>query len=162
MKAERSGELSRRDLLRGAALASLAPPLAARAPADATLAGIGLMRTARGEEAYRVRVAAADVASAQAAAASSDNGDEKELPRYVAMYSKGLPHNALGEVAPDAYAQLLRALRTGSPHWRSDVEEGLRLGEDVAIRVLREVRLTTHEPFGGFRFHRLDGRAVTA
>jgi hypothetical protein len=47
-------------------------------------------------------------------------------------------------------------------HWRSDVEEGLRLGEEVAIRVLREIRLTAHEPFGGFRFHRLDGQAVTA
>lgn len=47
-------------------------------------------------------------------------------------------------------------------HWRSDVEEGLRLGEEVAIRVLREIRLTTHESFDGFRFHRLDGRAVTA
>lgn len=47
-------------------------------------------------------------------------------------------------------------------HWRSDVEEGMRLGEEVAIRVLREIRLTAHEPFSGFRFHRLDGRAVTA
>jgi hypothetical protein len=47
-------------------------------------------------------------------------------------------------------------------HWRSDVEEGLRLGEEVAIRVLREIRLTTREPFSGFRFHRLDGQAVMA
>jgi hypothetical protein len=47
-------------------------------------------------------------------------------------------------------------------HWRSDIDEGLRLGEDVAIRVLREVRLTTHEPFGGFRFHRFDGESVVA
>jgi len=47
-------------------------------------------------------------------------------------------------------------------HWRSDIEEGLRLGEEVAIRVLREERLAAHEPFGGFRFHRADGREVRA
>jgi hypothetical protein len=47
-------------------------------------------------------------------------------------------------------------------HWRSDIEEGLRLGEEVAIRVLHEERLTAHEPFGGFRFHRRDGREVRA
>jgi hypothetical protein len=45
-------------------------------------------------------------------------------------------------------------------HWRSDVEEGLRLGEEVAIRVLREGRLALHERFAGFRFHRIDGREV--
>jgi hypothetical protein len=47
-------------------------------------------------------------------------------------------------------------------HWRSDVEEGLRLGEEAAISVLREMQLTSREPFGGFRFHRLDGTPVTA
>jgi len=47
-------------------------------------------------------------------------------------------------------------------HWRSDIDEGLRLGEEVAIRVLREIHLATHEPFGGFSFHRLSGEAVSA
>lgn len=47
-------------------------------------------------------------------------------------------------------------------HWRSDIEEGLRLGEEVAICVLRELQLAAHEPFSGFRFHRIDGRPVTA
>jgi hypothetical protein len=47
-------------------------------------------------------------------------------------------------------------------HWRSDIEEGLRLGEEVAIRVLQEVHLTMHEPFAGFRFHRLSGESASA
>jgi len=47
-------------------------------------------------------------------------------------------------------------------HWRSDIAAGLRLGEEVAIAILRELRLTGNEPFGGFTFHRLDGRPVTA
>jgi hypothetical protein len=47
-------------------------------------------------------------------------------------------------------------------HWRSDIEAGLRFGEDVAISVLREVKLTCHEPFSGFRFHRLNGQPVVA
>jgi hypothetical protein len=49
----------------------------------------------------------------RAIAESVANGDERDLPSYIAMYSKGLPHNALGEVDPDAYDLLLRALRTG-------------------------------------------------
>src|SRR4029453_16064711 len=46
-------------------------------------------------------------------------------------------------------------------HWCSDVEDGLRLGEEVAIRILREVRLTLPEPFSGLQFHRLDGQLAT-
>jgi hypothetical protein len=35
--------------------------------------------------------------------------------RYFATFSKGLPHNDLGEVREDAYCALLRALRSGQP-----------------------------------------------
>jgi membrane-associated phospholipid phosphatase len=47
-------------------------------------------------------------------------------------------------------------------HWRSDIEAGLCLGEEVAISVLREIQLTANEPSSGFRFHRLDGQSVAA
>jgi hypothetical protein len=47
-------------------------------------------------------------------------------------------------------------------HWRSDIEAGMRLGEEVAICVLREMQLAAHEPFSGFRFHRINGQPVTA
>jgi hypothetical protein len=38
----------------------------------------------------------------------------------------------------------------------------MRLGEEVAVSVLRELQLTAREPFSGFRFHRLDGQPVAA
>ena len=93
--------MNRRELLKGAAIASAFPAsLVAAAPAS------------RGEKAYQVRMAAARLS--RAAAESVANGDER--PSYALMYSKGLPHNALGEVDPQAYDLLLHALRTGDAH----------------------------------------------
>jgi hypothetical protein len=43
------------------------------------------------------------------------NGDEEQYPAGVANYSKALPHNALGEVDPHAYRQLLQAINSGNP-----------------------------------------------
>ncbi|MFH8937070.1 vanadium-dependent haloperoxidase [Streptomyces griseosporeus] len=42
------------------------------------------------------------------------NGEES-LPSKIASYSKGLPHNDLGEVDVTAYARLIHALTTGNP-----------------------------------------------
>ena len=44
--------------------------------------------------------------------AHPDNGEEQDYP-YLANYSKGLPHNGLGEVEPTAYQALLGALSAG-------------------------------------------------
>ena len=46
-------------------------------------------------------------------------------------------------------------------HYRSDAEAGFRLGEEVAIAILEDVARTYTEDFGGFRFTRLDGTAVS-
>ena len=46
-------------------------------------------------------------------------------------------------------------------HWRSDYAESLKLGEAIAISVLRDQKLTYQEDFDGYTFHRFDGRAVT-
>ncbi len=46
-------------------------------------------------------------------------------------------------------------------HWRSDAAEGLRLGEEVAIRVLEEMSFTGNELFSGFSLRRFDGRRLT-
>lgn len=46
-------------------------------------------------------------------------------------------------------------------HWRSDADEGLRLGEEVAIRMLEELSLTGNELFLGWSLRRFDGRRVT-
>ncbi len=46
-------------------------------------------------------------------------------------------------------------------HWRSDYTASLRLGEAVAISVLRDQRFTFNEPFSGYTFTTFDGDIVT-
>ena len=43
------------------------------------------------------------------------NGDEIRYLSRIGNYSKGLPHNAIGEVDPAAYQSLLYAAATGNP-----------------------------------------------
>jgi len=47
-------------------------------------------------------------------------------------------------------------------HWRTDAIEGLRLGEAVAVGVLRDLRDTYNEEFLGYRLTTFDGVDVTA
>lgn len=49
---------------------------------------------------------------------------------------------------------------TGGVHWRSDGVEGMELGEEVAIQMLRDHKLLNNESFTGFSFTRFDGRTV--
>ena len=68
--------------------------------------------TPRGAKALKQRV---DRATANLAGIMADpvgNGDEQSVPNFAAQYSKGLPHNALGEVDPAAYQALYRACRS--------------------------------------------------
>jgi hypothetical protein len=44
---------------------------------------------------------------------SVSNGDEEAYANRIASYSKGLPHNDLGEVDPNAYNAYLQALNSG-------------------------------------------------
>ena len=46
-------------------------------------------------------------------------------------------------------------------HWRADTDEGNRQGEEVAIRILREVKRGVPEPFTGFTLTRFDGTTIT-
>ena len=112
--------LSRRGLLEGgAALAGLALAAGAFAPAAAattTAAGTGPARPrTRDRRAFEARLAAARLQDAQPAARHATNGDESALPGWLAAYSKGLPHNSLGEVDGPAYRVLLQALASGRP-----------------------------------------------
>src|SRR6185436_15971828 len=43
------------------------------------------------------------------------NGDENDLPRRIACYSKALPHDKLGEPDLKAYDILIGALKSGEP-----------------------------------------------
>jgi hypothetical protein len=46
-------------------------------------------------------------------------------------------------------------------HWRSDAAASMALGEEVAIGLLRDMRMTVRETFDGFSFTRFDGSRVT-
>jgi hypothetical protein len=46
-------------------------------------------------------------------------------------------------------------------HWRSDGSEGLKLGEEVAIHLLRDHKVLNKEPFAGFSLTKFDGTTIT-
>jgi len=46
-------------------------------------------------------------------------------------------------------------------HWRSDYAESLKLGEAIAISVLKDQKLTYGETFDGFTFTKFDGTKIT-
>ena len=45
-------------------------------------------------------------------------------------------------------------------HWRSDADASLKLGEQLAISVLRDIKRSSFEAFPGFRFTAFDGTDV--
>ncbi len=49
---------------------------------------------------------------------------------------------------------------TAGVHWRSDGIEGLKLGESVAIEILRDFRKTYNESFSGFSLTKFDGTTI--
>jgi hypothetical protein len=46
-------------------------------------------------------------------------------------------------------------------HWRSDAAASMALGEEVAINLLRDMRMSVRETFDGFSFTRFDGSRIT-
>jgi hypothetical protein len=46
-------------------------------------------------------------------------------------------------------------------HYRSDGVEGMRLGEEIALSMLRDVATLYNEPFAGFSLTRFDGTPIT-
>jgi len=65
--------------------------------------------TPRGALAFQKRLDRATANLVGIVADPLDNGDEQAVPNFAAQYSKGLPHNALGEVDAAAYQALRRA-----------------------------------------------------
>jgi len=51
---------------------------------------------------------------------------------------------------------------TAGVHWRSDATESLKLGEQIAIGILRDQRACYNEVFNGFSLTKFDGTTVTA
>ena len=105
----------------GAAAATLGGVALAPAPAEAAdHSADSASNATRQEQAYRQRVDAAKLARQRPHVAQSPNGDEDRYSSRIASYSKGLPHDGLGEVDSHAYDTLLRAFRSGDP---SDFEK---------------------------------------
>ena len=66
-------------------------------------------------ESFEIRFDAALAEAAVPVPGHPNNGDETRYPTRFGNYSKGLPHNSLGEVIPSAYNALLKAVSTGNP-----------------------------------------------
>ncbi len=50
---------------------------------------------------------------------------------------------------------------TAGVHWRSDATESMKLGEQLAIGILRDQKSCYNENFGGFSLRKFDGTLVT-
>lgn len=114
-----ASRMSRRGFLKGAgavtvaALAAEGHAVTAAAPAAAQITKGG-PSTNRHDAALRNRIAGANMAAARPNPPVGRNGDEDSYGgTRIGNYTKGLPHNNLGEVQPAAYAALLRALASG-------------------------------------------------
>src|SRR2546426_7258558 len=69
-----------------------------KAQTDAEAANTGSQADrSRRAQAFRVRVAAAQFEKEQPMLNQIDNGDEARYPNKIGSFSKGLPHNDLGE-----------------------------------------------------------------
>ncbi|MFP2908532.1 hypothetical protein ACLESD_26455 [Pyxidicoccus sp. 3LFB2] len=70
---------------------------------------------ARADAAQWVRVEAANFQRTRPLPEHPDNGDEARYPSRFASYSKGLPHDNLGDVNTVEYDKLLAAIASGDP-----------------------------------------------
>ncbi|MGE0130537.1 MAG: vanadium-dependent haloperoxidase [Blastocatellales bacterium] len=73
----------------------------------------GQTGAARAEKAYNTRVQAALFQKIAPLPDHPNNGDENLYGNRIGNYSKGMPHNQLGEVDRNAYESLLKAVTTG-------------------------------------------------
>lgn len=70
----------------------------------------------RRNEALDIRLNAAKLAFERGKTVThQNNGDEQRFSDFIGNFTKGLPHNQLGEVECSAYQKLLDALRSGEP-----------------------------------------------
>ena len=123
--------LTRRALLGGVGGASVAlagAPLrlpglvpAVSAETAPTAPAIALKRH---ERAYQIRVQAAERLKELPLPSVGPIGDEELYPTKIGNFSKGLPHDGLGEPNPFAYAALATAVASGEPAAFEDIPMG--------------------------------------
>jgi hypothetical protein len=79
----------------------------------------------------------------------------------LAPYPSTFPDLTLGGELNKIAANVALGRNIAGVHWRSDGTESLKLGESVAISILRDQRLTYNERFAGYTFTKFDGTRVT-
>jgi len=72
---------------------------------------------------------------------------------------RGAPLTVGGELNKVA-SNVALARNMGGVHWRSDATHSLRLGEQVAINYLTDMKNCFNEPFGGFTLTKFDGQTI--
>lgn len=85
------------------------------APGGADTLGELSVAQRRRKRAHDLRVEAAQRQESFPPPVHRSNGDDDRYPSRIASFTKGLPHDRLGEVDRAAYASLLRALESGEP-----------------------------------------------
>lgn len=101
----------------------------------------------RAEQAYNIRLTTATNQRAIPLPSHSSNGDEVRYgTARIGSYSKGLPHNALGEVVPAAYAAYLAALASGKRADFDAVPMGGKL-KQLSIQSAYGYTLEGRDPF---------------
>jgi hypothetical protein len=91
-----------------------------------------------------------------------------EIPNPVVPSADGLslvPYSGPKLTVGGELNKLASNIATGrnlaGVHWRTDAYASLRLGEKVAISILRDQKATYNEKFDGFTFTTFDGQKVT-
>lgn len=111
--------------------------------------GSGTPVHSRRDQALSIRQRTALLAYNRPHATHTNNGDEARYPSKIGNFTKSLPHNHLGEVVPEAYASLLKALESKRP---ADFE---------AINLDRGRKLTSPQSGLAFDLEGPDGQSVT-
>ncbi|HXG91138.1 MAG TPA: vanadium-dependent haloperoxidase [Blastocatellia bacterium] len=73
---------------------------------------------------------------------------------------RGTPLTVGGELNKLAY-NVAVGRNIAGVHWRSDAAESLKLGEEIAIRYMREEKACFNESFSGFSLTKFDGTTIT-
>src|SRR5271154_6657938 len=68
----------------------------------------------RAADSFQVRLEAAQSEAAVPIPEQITKRDEQNYPIFIGNFSKGLPHNNIGEVARSAYLSFLKAVRQGT------------------------------------------------
>jgi hypothetical protein len=90
----------------------------------------------RRTEALKIRTEAAQISTLSEYPSHVSNGEEQDYSNtgglsYIANYSKGLPHNAFGEVNRRAYRAMVRALHSRDPQLFEQIPKGFVLGRNL-------------------------------